>query len=131
MWIQHVSKQSSERTAQALSQANLTSTFDTTVYSFGWGVGLMMGLLISIDVSGGHLNPGITISQALFRGFPWKKVPLYAFFQVLGGFLGAVIVQGIFHDRLDVFEGGYGVRTEKTATFFVLVPPSYQSNVSE
>lgn len=87
----------------------------------------MLALLITIDVSGGHLNPAITISQALFRGFEWKLVLPYIFFQILGSFLGAVVVQGIFYGFLDKMEGG-NFRTAKTVGNFVITVPEFQSN---
>ena len=43
-------------------------------------------------MSGAHLNPAVTLAQALRRGFPWGKVPGYWAAQVLGAFAGAALV---------------------------------------
>ena len=40
-----------------------------------YAIGVVLALSIAGPTSGGHLNPCVTIAFALFRGFPWKKVP--------------------------------------------------------
>lgn len=100
-------------------------------YAFGWGVGLMSGLLVTIDVSGGHINPAITLCQCLFRGFSWKRLPGYWFAQLLGSFVGGCIVQGLYYQDISNFEGGDGVRTWKSAVLFIHKSASWQSNVGE
>ena len=34
----------------------------------------MLGMMVSGGVSGGHLNPAITVAVASIGKFPWKKV---------------------------------------------------------
>lgn len=48
--------------------------------SFGWGIAVAMAVYVCGGVSG-HINPAVTLSLALFRKFPWKKVPIYWFAQ--------------------------------------------------
>ncbi|KAF9424435.1 hypothetical protein BGZ76_003540 [Entomortierella beljakovae] len=60
--------------------------------AFGFGIALTAGIYCSAGISGGHLNPAVTIVMALFRGFPWAEVPLYILAQFLGGFCGALTV---------------------------------------
>jgi aquaporin Z len=36
-------------------------------------------------VSGAHVNPAVTVSYALRRNFPWRRVPGYVAAQVMGG----------------------------------------------
>jgi aquaglyceroporin related protein len=40
------------------------------------------------------LNPAITLSQAVFRKFPWRKVPGYMIAQVAGATVATLIVYG-------------------------------------
>ncbi len=55
----------------------------------------------------------------MFRGLPWKKVPLYIFGQVLGAYLGSLFVYSNYFHAIDLFEGGKGVRTVPgTASLF-------------
>jgi glycerol uptake facilitator protein len=57
-----------------------------------WGIAVTMGVYLAGKISGGHLNPAVTIAVAAFRGFPWKKVGPYIIAQIAGGFMGAAIV---------------------------------------
>ncbi|HEX4752692.1 MAG TPA: aquaporin, partial [Solirubrobacterales bacterium] len=50
---------------------------DWILISFGWGLAVTFGVYVAGGVSGAHLNPAVTLAQALRRGFPWKKVPTY------------------------------------------------------
>jgi glycerol uptake facilitator-like aquaporin len=52
----------------------------------------MMGILVSGGYSGAHLNPAVTLSLYVWRGFPGKKILPYWAAQLLGAFTGAAIV---------------------------------------
>lgn len=80
--------------------------------------GLSLGGWISGSVSGGHINPAVTIAMATLRDFPWRKVPLYIVAQLLGGICGAGIVYADYIHAIDAFEGGRHVRTLATAGLF-------------
>lgn len=45
------------------------------------------------------------------RDFPWRKVPIYIFAQVLGAFVGAAIVYGNYLGAIDLAEGSNNTRT--------------------
>ncbi|KAG0322173.1 hypothetical protein BGZ99_003439 [Dissophora globulifera] len=60
--------------------------------SLGWGLGLTFGIYIAGGISGAHLNPAVTLAQAIFRGFAWAEVPVYWLAQFAGAFAGALIV---------------------------------------
>ncbi|KAG7095778.1 hypothetical protein E1B28_006482 [Marasmius oreades] len=98
--------------------------------SFGWAVGLALGVWVSAGISGGHVNPAVTLSMAIFRGFPWRKVPVYMISQLLGGIVGAAIVYANYFHAIDIVEGGRGVRTLATAGFFGTFAAGYMTNVS-
>ena len=42
--------------------------------NIGYGLGLVIALYVSIGVSGGHLNPAVTLAMALRGKTPWLKV---------------------------------------------------------
>ena len=42
--------------------------------NIGYGIGLIMALYVSIGVSGGHLNPAVTLAMALRGKLYWLKV---------------------------------------------------------
>ncbi|KAG9103286.1 hypothetical protein FRC07_010032, partial [Ceratobasidium sp. 392] len=91
--------------------------------TFGWGVGVALGVWVSGGISGGHINPAVTLAAATFRGFPWKKVPTYILAQTLGALTGAGLVFANYHRAIDLFEGGAGVRSVPgTASLFATFP---------
>ena len=66
---------------------------------------------MSSGISGGHINPAVTIAFATFRDFPWRKVPAYIFAQVMGGLCGAGIIYANYIHAIDLVEGGRHIRT--------------------
>jgi glycerol uptake facilitator protein len=63
-----------------------------TNITLGWGLAVLMGICVAGRVSGGHLNPAVTLTLAVFRGFAWTKVLPYTLAQVAGAFAGAALV---------------------------------------
>ncbi|PPR03511.1 hypothetical protein CVT24_006999 [Panaeolus cyanescens] len=103
---------------------------DYLALAWGWGMGTAMGVWVSSGTSGGHINPAITIAFATFRGFPWRKVPIYIFAQLMGGIVGAAIVYANYFHAINIFEGGRDVRTLATASLFSTYAADYLTNVS-
>ncbi|MEU6146507.1 MIP/aquaporin family protein [Streptomyces sp. NPDC047081] len=60
------------------------------VIAFGWGFGVLAGAYTAAPLSGGQLNPAVTIGIAVDTG-KWDKVPLYIAGQMVGAMLGAVL----------------------------------------
>lgn len=73
---------------------------------WSWGVGVMMGLYASGGVSGGHINPAVSLALAVVGRFPWHKVPIYMLAQYCGAFCASFFVYIIYMDALDHFDGG-------------------------
>jgi glycerol uptake facilitator protein len=61
------------------------------VITTGWGMAVAMGVYVAGHISGGHINPAVTLALAVIGKFPWHDVPKYLAAQFLGAFLGAVI----------------------------------------
>lgn len=62
------------------------------VITMGWGLAVAMAAYAVGQFSGAHLNPAITIGLAAIGSFPWSDVPTYIIAQMIGAFIGAVIV---------------------------------------
>jgi glycerol uptake facilitator protein len=60
------------------------------VIAFGWGFGVLAGAYTAAPLSGGHLNPAVTLGIAVDTG-EWGKVWVYLLGQMAGAMLGAVL----------------------------------------
>ncbi len=69
------------------------------VITLGWGFAVMAGVLIAGPVSGAHLNPAVTLGLAIAGKFEWALVAGYIIAQMVGGFLGAVLVWLFYKDH--------------------------------
>ncbi|KAI9465520.1 major intrinsic protein superfamily membrane channel protein [Lactarius psammicola] len=86
--------------------------------ALGWACGVGLGAWVSGGVSGGHVNPVVTVCSAVYRDFPWRKVPGYVLGQLIGAWAGAIIVFGNYFHAIDIVEGGKGNRSLRTASLF-------------
>ena len=71
------------------------------VVTFAWGLAVMCGVFIAGPYTGAHLNPAVSIGLALAGTFGWNLVVPYIIAQMLGGFVGAVLVYIYFKDHYD------------------------------
>ncbi len=62
------------------------------VITAGWGFAVAIAVYVCGPQSGGHINPAVSIGLAAIGELPWEKVPIYLSAQLLGGFIGAVLV---------------------------------------
>jgi glycerol uptake facilitator protein len=62
------------------------------VITTGWGIAVAIGVYTVGRISGAHLNPAVTIALATIGSFSWAQVPGYIASQVIGAFIGAVLV---------------------------------------
>lgn len=62
------------------------------VITTGWALAVAVAVYAVGRVSGAHLNPAVTLGLAAIGQFPWDQVPAYVVAQMLGAFLGAVLV---------------------------------------
>ena len=62
------------------------------VITTGWALAVFVGVAAVARISGAHLNPAVSIGLATVGAFPWSSVPGYIVAQMLGAFVGAVIV---------------------------------------
>lgn len=74
--------------------------------NLAWGIAVMMGVYVAAGVSGGHLNPAVTVALAVWRGFPWAKVGPYVVAQVAGAFVASAVVYVTYAEALAHYDGG-------------------------
>jgi glycerol uptake facilitator protein len=85
---------------------------DFTTVNFAWGFGVVMGVYVAGGVSGAHINPAVTTSLALRRGFPWGKVGPYIVAQVLGAFVAALLIRWNFYEWFNQVDPGKTFATQ-------------------
>jgi len=100
--------------AQTVLSEGKNGNWLTIALSFGFG--LALAISVSGHVSGGHFNPAVTITFAVFRKFSWLKVPTYILAQTAGAFVAAGAVYTNYAQALDHFDGGHRNTTGPTAT---------------
>jgi glycerol uptake facilitator protein len=89
-----------------------------TNITLGWGLAVTMGIYIAGKISGGHLNPAVTLALAVFRNFPWRKVLPYFIAQTAGAFLAAALT---YRNYLPAFHQ-VDPQLERTAGVFTTFP---------
>jgi glycerol uptake facilitator-like aquaporin len=66
------------------------------VNTIATGAVLVALILTFGPISGAHLNPAITISDAIESGLPWSETPSYICAQIAGGVCGAGVAHLMF-----------------------------------
>jgi glycerol uptake facilitator protein len=80
------------------------------VVATGWGLAVTVGVYAVGWASGGHLNPAVSVALAAIGQFEWAQVPGYIAAQMLGAFLGAVVVWLAYLPHWSVTEDKGAVR---------------------
>ncbi|MFC7216788.1 MIP/aquaporin family protein [Streptomyces polyrhachis] len=112
------------------------------VITFGWGFGVLAGAYTAAPLSGGHLNPAVTLGLAIEGTTDWGDVPVYVLGQLAGAFLGAVLcwlvylgqfnanrdeanrieTLGVFATRPAIYHPVQNLITEIIATIALVLP---------
>ena len=62
------------------------------VITIAWGLAVTMGIYAVGSISGAQLTPAVTLAMAVIGSLPWSEVAPYIAAQMIGAFLGAVLV---------------------------------------
>lgn len=106
--------------------------------TFGWAIGVFVGVYVTAASSGAHLNPAVTIALAAAGKFAWSNVAVYVAAQLLGAMLGSSLVWLVYrrhfeatpdtNSQLAVFCTGPAIRntadnliSEITGTFVLII----------
>ena len=95
--------------------------------NLAWGLAVTMGCYVAGGVSGAHLNPAVTISLAVHRGFPWRQVGPYVAAQMVGALIASVVVYFTYLDALNHYDGGLRqvVGPQATAGIWATYPQAF------
>jgi len=96
------------------ANSSLNGTFakgaDWVLISFGWGLGVFLGVIIAGPSSGAHLNPAVTIGLAVAGKFAWADAPLYIVAQMAGAMSGAFLTWLLYADHYNKTEDAGTIR---------------------
>lgn len=100
---------------------------DWLIIGWGWAFAVVFGVYVAGGVSGAHINPAVTLAFAVRRKFPWNKVLPYWGAQLVGAFVGAALVYGVYHNAISAFEAASKPPGHSVATFsiFATFPAPY------
>ena len=79
------------------------------VITFGWGIGVFIGVIVAGPYSGAHINPAVSIGLAAAGKFPWQEVPMYILAQLGGAMTGALLAWWQFSDHYNRHEDQAGI----------------------
>jgi glycerol uptake facilitator protein len=82
----------------------LHSSGDWLLITWGWALAVAFAVYVVGGISGAHINPAVTLSFAIKKEFPWKKVVPYWIVQVLGAFVGAALVFLVYNNAINHFD---------------------------
>ena len=67
--------------------------------TIAWGFAVFVGVFISGEYSGAHLNPAVSVGLAMVKKFDWALVPMYVFAQTLGAMFGSWLNYQLYYDH--------------------------------
>ena len=83
------------------------------VITAGWGMAVFVAVFVTMDYSGAHLNPAVTIGLAAAGKFLWADVLPYILAQFIGAAIGTSLVWVMYRQHYNITEDG----DAKLATF--------------
>jgi glycerol uptake facilitator protein len=80
------------------------------VIATGWGLAVALAVYAVGRISGAHINPAVTLGLASIGAFDLALVPGYIAAQMLGGFLGAIVVWLAYRPHFEATDDAPTVR---------------------
>jgi glycerol uptake facilitator protein len=113
----------------AVAAAVLTGALDGWGVAVMWGLAVTFGIYIAGPVSGAHFNPAVTITMAVFRGFPRARILPFIISQVAGAFTASACIYALWYgfweqaaNKLGVVVGSPG--SQKLMSVFACFYPN-------
>jgi len=74
-----------------------------------WGLGIATAIYLCGSLGGAHLNPAVTVSMAVWGGFPKLRVVPYILVQCSGAFVASAVLYLVFGDALGAYEKAHKI----------------------
>ena len=82
----------------------LNKQADWIVITTGWALAVTLAIYVSGRLSGGHLNPAVTLALVARGEVPWSRLLPYWGAQMAGAFVGALVVYADYSAAFAAFE---------------------------
>ncbi len=82
----------------------LLGSGDWLLVTWGWALAVCFAIYTVGGITGAHINPAITLGQAIRRKLPWNKVAPYWVVQILGCFVGAALVFLVYNNAINHYD---------------------------
>lgn len=89
-----IASHSSAAIGESMGESSGKSSFTAGV---AFGFGALVALSFTLDRSGGHLNPAVSLAAATAGKLCWKRLFYYLVAQYLGGFLASFLVYSMYY----------------------------------
>jgi len=94
--------------------------FGWTQICVGWGFAVTFSIMAVAKVSGGHLNPAVTLMLYTFGKIDTLRMVAYVVAQTAGAFVGAAGTYAVYYDAIHT----YDPLLNTTAGIFTTFPPA-------
>lgn len=74
-----------------------------------WGLGIATAIYLTGSLSGGHLNPAVTLAMGVWGNFPGRRIAPFILTQMLGAFVAAAVLHLVFGNALKAYEAAQGI----------------------
>lgn len=114
----------------ATASSILKQNVDPLPVAITFGVANMLAIGATLPISGGHLNPTVTLAFVSIGKTSWRKLAPYLIGQYIGAFLAAATVFGVNFEAINSFDGGHRQVTgvNGTGAIFSTYPAPFIEN---
>ncbi|CAJ0574761.1 unnamed protein product, partial [Mesorhabditis spiculigera] len=100
--------------------------------NIGFGLAIAFGVAVSAKLSGGHINPAVSLMFLSFGSLKPLRFILYTLVQIAGAFVGAALTFVLYNDAINNFDGGNHtvVGAHKTAQIFASYPAPHLGTIN-
>ncbi|KAJ1912775.1 hypothetical protein H4219_005477 [Mycoemilia scoparia] len=111
------------------AQLTVTNSSEATgggalLKALGWGFGLTLGTFVSKQVSGGHVNPVITVTAATHQGLGARRLFGHILAQLIGAFVASFFVWVNYGSLFGGISAGPDQGLDAGAAIFATYPAS-------
>jgi glycerol uptake facilitator protein len=78
--------------------ASLVNQLDGWGVAMMWGLAVTFGIYVAGTISGAHFNPAVTLTMAVFRGFPKHYILPFIASQIAGAYVASACLYFFWHN---------------------------------